>query len=132
MDMARTTQPADKPKILLLEDDPGVRRSTQLLLQAQGFDVRAYAEGRFLLADKSTTEAACLVVDYRMEELDGISVLLRMRERNWSGSAILITAFPSPDLEERAREAGFFAVLEKPMRPHTLVETISRVLLQRV
>lgn len=118
---------ATRPKILLLEDDAGVRRSIQLLLQAHGFDVRAYAVGASLLADETASEAACLVADYRMEDLDGLAVLSRLRAKSWSGPAVLITAFLSQDLRDRAVETGFAAVLEKPLRQHALVETVSRL-----
>ena len=127
MDVATGKPQANRPRILLLEDDPGVRRSTQLLLQAQGFDVRAYAVGASLLADERLDATACLVADYRLEDLDGMAVLSRLRAKNWSGPAILITAFLSPDLRDRAIEAGFAVVLEKPLRQHALVETISRL-----
>jgi FixJ family two-component response regulator len=128
MDVATSAlRGAARPKILLLEDDAGVRRSLQLLLQAQGFEVRAYAAGSSLLADETARDAACLVADYRMEDLDGIAVLLRLRAKNWAGPAILITAFSSQDLRERATLAGYAVVLEKPLRQHALVETVSRL-----
>ena len=131
MDVAKGALQAARPKILLLEDDSGVRRSLQLLLQAQGFDVRAYAAGAPLLSDESADEAVCLIADYRMEDLDGIAVLLRLRAKNWAGPAILITAFSSQDLRERAISAGYAVVLEKPLRQHALVETVSRLTAHR-
>ena len=131
MDVTTGALQAARPKILLLEDDSGVRRSLQLLLQAQGFDVRAYAAGAPLLSDESTDEAVCLIADYRMEDLDGIAVLLRLRAKNWAGPAILITAFSSQDLRERATLAGYAVVLEKPLRQHALVETVSRLTAHR-
>ncbi|MCI4592459.1 response regulator [Sphingobium sp. BYY-5] len=131
MDAATGALRAAQPKILLLEDDAGVRRSLQLLLQAQGFEVRAYAASAALLADETARDAACLVADYRVEDIDGIAVLMRLRAKNWTGPAILITAFSSQDLRERATSAGYAVVLEKPLRQHVLVETISRLAAHR-
>lgn len=116
-----------RPKILLLEDDSGVRRSLQLLLQARGYDVRAHASAHTLLADKNVDDAVCLVADYRMEDIDGIEVLARLRARNWTSPAILITAYPSEDLRERAARAGYTVVLDKPLRQHALVEAVARL-----
>jgi FixJ family two-component response regulator len=124
---ATGTLQAARPKILLLEDDSGVRRSLQLLLQAHGFDVRAHASGRALLADETAADAQLLVADYRMEDLDGISVLTRLRARNWAAPAILITAFASQEVRARAMEAGFTEALEKPLRQHALIEMITRL-----
>ena len=127
--MNRVTSEAEsaKPKILLLEDDPGVRRSLQLLLQAQGFNVRAHAAAASLLADEGAMDAVCLVADFRMDDLDGINVLARLRARHWHRPAVLITAYPSQDLRERAERAGYATVLEKPLRQHALVETVARL-----
>lgn len=131
MDLMSDQWPTPRPKILLLEDDPAVRRSLQLLLQGQGYDVRSHAAGASLLADANTKDAVCLVADYFMDDLDGIAVLSRMRENNWRGPAILITGFPSAELRERAAVAGYATILEKPPRPNTLVELVSCLVAQR-
>jgi FixJ family two-component response regulator len=99
----------------------------QLLLQAQGFDVRAYANGITLLADEANSEAKCFIADYRMDDLNGIAVLTRLRERGWTGPAILITAYATNDLSGAAIAAGFDVVLEKPLRKHALIEAVTRL-----
>lgn len=127
MDAATFGTPGARPKVLLLEDDSGVRRSLQLLLQARGYEVRAHAAGRSLLADENVEDAVCLVADYRVEDIDGIEVLSRLRTRSWAAPAILITAYPSDDLRERAIQAGYAVVLDKPLRQRALVETVARL-----
>ncbi|PTQ11584.1 response regulator [Sphingomonas oleivorans] len=122
---------AERPRLLLVEDDSGVRRSIQLLLQARGFDVRAYAEGSALLSDPGPQMAVGLIADYRLPELEGLSVLRSLRATGWDGPAILITAYPSEDLTELAKAAGYDAVLEKPLAEHLLVETTLRLLGRR-
>src|SRR3546814_9531431 len=67
------------PKILLAEDDTAVRRSLQLLLLGQNLDVRSYATSSELIADETNRDALCLISDYRMPGLDGISLLRQMR-----------------------------------------------------
>src|SRR3546814_2570377 len=66
--------------------------------------VRAYAAGAALLADPAACDACCFIADYRLDETDGIEVFCHLRERGWSGPAVLITAFPSADLTERRSE----------------------------
>src|SRR3546814_3205419 len=105
MTSERITSPTgERPRLLLLEDDAGVRRSLQLLFRARGFDVRAYAAGAALLADPAACDACCFIADYRLDETDGIEVFCHLRERGWSGPAVLITAFPSAELTERRSE----------------------------
>lgn len=116
-----------RPTILLVEDDPGVRRSLQLLLRAQGYEVKAYVEGRPLLDDEQILDAACLITDYRLGDMDGLDVLTMLRARGWSGPAVLITAYSSPHLAHMAQAAGFALMMEKPLRPPVLVSTMTQL-----
>lgn len=120
--------PSKRPKILLAEDDPGVRRSLQLLLEGRGYHVRSYASGAALLADKSTRDAVCFVADYAIPDVDGVSLLRELRADGWDGPAVLITAYHSADLESRATGQGFARVIEKPLMDHVLTETIGRLI----
>lgn len=128
--MAVIDQKADSTvaRILLSEDDSSVRRSLQLLLRSRGFDVRAYTSGTALLLDPQAQSGDCLVVDYCMPDIDGIAMLKRLRSMGWSGPAILITAHYAESLAENAREAGFAAVLEKPLGDNVLLRTIGEAL----
>ncbi|EJL33005.1 response regulator [Caulobacter sp. AP07] len=88
--------------------------------------MRAYASGLALLADPTALGAVCLVADYRMPEIDGLSILRRLRERGWQGQALLITAFPSARLVDQALAAGYSRVIEKPLVEAALVEAVER------
>ena len=119
------------PKVLLVDDDPAVRRSIQLVLQWRGFDVRAYGNPTDLLNDPNLGEAECLVADYRLQNNDGLALLDSLRARRWMGSAVLITAFPSVDLTSEASRLGYDVVLEKPFREQQLADTVARLVSAR-
>src|SRR4051794_17987563 len=53
------TKAGHRPRVLIVENDAGVRRSMLLLLQARGFDVRAYPAGQPLLADVALQRPDC-------------------------------------------------------------------------
>ncbi|MDE8650617.1 response regulator [Novosphingobium album (ex Liu et al. 2023)] len=117
----------ERPRLLLVEDDAAVRRSLQLLFRARGFDVRAYARSAALLADPSVRDACCFVADYSLDETDGIEVLVNLKNRGWSGPAVLFTACASNDLIERALASGFSQVFEKPFQGHALGDVVVRL-----
>lgn len=127
MDESINKPSGSRPRVVILEDDDGVRRSLQLLLQGRGYDVKAYGSSGSLLADPDLDGTACLVADYRLPEVDGITVLERLRARGWSAPAILVTAFGSDDLNMRARSAGFSEVFEKPFKDHALIVALERL-----
>jgi FixJ family two-component response regulator len=116
-----------RPVIVLIEDDNGVRRSMQLLLQGRGFDVKAYSSAAPVLADPHLAQADCLVADYRLGETNGIEVLRSLRARGWRKPAVLITAFYSADTTSRAAEAGFDIVFDKPVKDHVLIAALERL-----
>lgn len=116
-----------RPLIVLLEDDNGIRRSLQLLLQGRGFDVRAFSSAEPLLADPDFAETDCLVADYRLAASNGIDVLQSLRAGGWTKPAVLITAFGSADLASRAIAAGFSEIFEKPLKDHMLIAALERL-----
>jgi len=127
MDALAGSSRPERPRIQIVEDDPGVRRSMQLLFQGQGFDVRAYPSGEAMLADKKSADPACMIVDYKLSGLDGIALLETLRERGWSGSAVLVTGYPTDDLAQRATDAGYAMLFEKPLRERSLIEAVRRL-----
>lgn len=104
-----------------------MRRSTQLLLQGKGFDVRAHAAADPILLTGDFSDVACLVVDYCLGEHDGMAVLDVMREHGWHGPAILMTAFSTIELKRCAQAAGFSEFFEKPMEERALVNAVARL-----
>lgn len=110
-----------RERVLLLEDDAGVRRSMHLMLHGAGFDVRSYSAAAALLADPGIDDAGVLIADYRLSDGDGVDVLRALRDQSWNGRAVLITAFPSPALRAAAKEAGYDLVLDKPVLQHNLL-----------
>lgn len=119
--------PATRPKILLVEDEPAVRRSLHLILHAKGYDVLSFASSAALMADPLLDETICLVTDYRMPEFDGLAVLRALRARGWHKPAILVTAYGSPELVDKAIEEGFSTVIDKPLHQYALADAIERV-----
>lgn len=114
-------------KILLAEDDPGIRRMLQIQLLGCGYDVRSYASSIALLTDMSARDAVCLITDYRMPELDGLALLRALREVGWTGRAVLITAYHTPELVQQAMAEGFDIVFDKPLQQQAVMDAVARL-----
>ena len=117
-----------RQKILLIEDEPELRRSLQLLFEGRGFAVRAFTSPQALLADPGLLEADCLIADYRMPELDGLQLMGELKKRGWIAPALLITAYPSTELTARALALGYSEVAIKPFLDRSVVGTVKRLL----
>ncbi len=133
--MPRTMQHRDPimpttsgPIILVIEDDEAVRQSLKFALEQEGLEVHVYESGERLLADPALPRSGCLVVDYAMPGMDGITLLERLRQRHVDLPALLVTARSSPAVRERALRSGFRQVLEKPLEDNSLLDGIQRAL----
>ena len=61
--------------IYVVDDDYDVRTSLRFLLETEGFDVCIFRSGTALLASSTQHRADCLIVDYKMAEIDGLELV---------------------------------------------------------
>ena len=111
--------------IVIVDDDDEVRRSFNMLLRARGFMVKAFETGTELLAFNKIAESACLLLDYRLPDMNGIELLQSLRRSGQDNPAFLITGDPLPSIRPRASSAGFLGVIEKPADANQLAELLS-------
>ena len=110
------TQPAleiVKQVILVVDDDEAVRDSLRNMMKSEGFEVRAFSNGRDLLNEASLPAIGCLVVDYHMPAMNGLELVSALRGRGVSIPAILITGNPTKYVRDRAAAIAVL-VVEKP------------------
>lgn len=113
---------------MVVDDDAAVRAALKFALEMEGFRVQLYDGPRALLADANLPERGCLVIDYRMPELDGLQLIDTLRHRNVTLPAILISGRITKQLHSLAQKSGLMRVLEKPLSDTALVENIRRAL----
>lgn len=125
---AAHTDPAKRPMIYVVDDDHDVRSSLRFLLETEGFDVRTFRNGASLLGSPVRDRADCLVVDYKMAELDGVELALRLRRLDVTTPVILITGYPEPNIAAKARSAGICEVLLKPNLEGNLTDRVRKLI----
>jgi len=114
-------------KVVLVDDDAAVRSSLKLLLAGRGHDVDDYAGGQAVLDANLAGDHVCLIADYLMPDIDGISLLNKLRQQGWSGPALLITGHFDTTLEKRAIAGGYSLMFEKPLRSQRLIAAIANL-----
>jgi two-component system response regulator FixJ len=113
-----------KAMIYVVDDDYDVRTSLRFLLETEGFDVRTFRSGTALLGSSTRNRADCLVVDYKMAELDGLELAYRLRRLDVSTPIILITGYPDQGISAKAHLVGVRHVLLKPNLDGNLVDCV--------
>ena len=121
---------SSKPTIYVVDDDAGVLGSLQFLLETDGFEVRTFRSGTALLNAAAPDGIDCLVIDYKMPDINGIDLVARLRSRHIAAPVILITGYPDENISARAAAAGVEHVLQKPLLGDGLVKEIRGAILQ--
>lgn len=114
-------------RIVLIEDDEGMREAIESLLTAAGFATAAYASAEALLASDALEEVRCYVSDVRLPAMSGFELVSELRRRNASAPVILITAHDSPAMRSDAMRRGVAEYLPKPFAGTALLDAIARV-----
>ena len=114
--------------VVLVDDDAAVRNSLKLLLTGRGYGVDLYAGGEAVLGAKlGGGSRTCLIADYLMPDIDGLTLLERLRQQGWLGPALLITGHFNATLEQRALAVGYAQVFEKPLNHERLLDAVARL-----
>jgi FixJ family two-component response regulator len=109
--------------VLVVDDDASVRRALSRLLRSFGFEVRAYASAKALLADGPPAEAACLVVDVRMPDVGGVELCEQLHAAGRELPTVFVTAHGTEGLQSLALHGA--PVLQKPVAAERLLEAIA-------
>jgi CheY-like chemotaxis protein len=113
-------------KIVVVDDDAGVRQSLERLLHLVGYSVRTFACAEdFLDALKSDT-AHCVVVDINLGASSGLELADHPAVAGGKIPLIFITGAVEDRVRSRATAAGCIALLSKPFKPIELLDAIFR------
>jgi two-component system nitrogen regulation response regulator NtrX len=115
-------------RILVLDDEPNIRRSLSLILEHEGYAVTVAqsADEGLALADR----ADALLLDVRLPDGSGIDVLRRLRERDNRAPAIMISGHATIADAVEATRAGAFDFLEKPLSRDKVLLSLKNALEQ--
>ena len=117
-------------RILVVDDDPGLRALCGAVLTAEGFEVLEAADGREGLARAFTDDPDLVLCDIEMPILDGfgLAVALRHNAQTRRLPLVFLTGETEPYVERHAYDAGALGFFTKPFEPSVLISFIRRTL----
>jgi len=118
-------------KILIIDDEPGIRSSLRGILEDEGFNVQAVASGEEGLALIKRENFDVILLDIWLEGLDGLEVLKKLKEEEEKAQVIMITGHGSVETAVRAIKQGAYDFLEKPLSLEKVVVTVKNALHQK-
>ncbi len=113
-------------KILIVDDDPGLRKSLSLLLDAEGFSIVAEGDAERALERAKAEPFDLILCDVRMPVIDGREFLRRYQEAEGDALMIMMSAYGGDDAAIEALKEGAYDYLPKPFKSDELLLTLRK------
>lgn len=115
-------------KILVIDDDASIRETLDLYLTEEGYKVEIAETGTDGLNKYVKNPADVVILDIRLPDVDGFSVLEDLKEENENVKVIMITAFHDMETTINAMKGGAFDYIHKPVNVDELDIAIKKAL----
>ena len=115
-------------KVLVIDDEQGIRSLLDTLLSRKGYDVVLAESGRKGLELFRRERPDVLVLDLKMPEMDGLTVLRQIRSLDPIIPVIILTGAGTAETEQRVRAMGVTEYVEKEFSLHLLGDALKRLL----
>ncbi len=112
------------PRVLVIDDDPVLRRLLEATLAREGFAVSVEDSGDGGWRRFEVEQPELIVLDLGLGDLDGLELLPRFRQEAPETKVVVITAATSMDVAVRAMRLGAYDFLRKPLEPAELAATL--------
>jgi DNA-binding NtrC family response regulator len=113
-------------RVLLAEDEATFALTVARYLEERGHEVKVCASGKAALKALAATEWDVLLLDLKLEDMDGVDILTRVR-REWSDlQTIIVTGFANVDSAIATMRLGAFDYLTKPPRFEELAVRVEK------
>lgn len=125
--MSQTTSGVT-PVLLVVDDDPSVRRSLARLLRSAGYAVETFGSASELLAREPLSTPGCLILDVRLPGLSGLDLQAMLRAAGTEKATIFVSGLGDVPTSVRAMKEGAVDFLTKPIDDTQLLEAVERAL----
>ncbi|HUI70745.1 MAG TPA: sigma-54 dependent transcriptional regulator [Spirochaetia bacterium] len=117
---------ADRPTIVVIDDDEAARHSIGQMLQLRGWRPEVFSSAEAALAWPGLPEAMCIVTDVKMPGMDGEEFLAHMNAMPAAPPVVMITGHGDIAMAVRCLKAGAFDFAEKPFDDDVLLAYVAK------
>jgi two-component system nitrogen regulation response regulator NtrX len=121
----------DKERILVVDDEPGVRSALRAILRDEGYSVVTVASGEEAIEAFGTEAFDAVLLDVWLPGIDGLETLVRLREQRHDAEVVLISGHGNIETAVRATKLGAFDFVEKPLSLEKTLLVLRNALRQR-
>ncbi|OQZ04561.1 MAG: sigma-54-dependent Fis family transcriptional regulator [Candidatus Brocadia sp. UTAMX1] len=114
--------------ILVVEDQKNMRESLVIAFKRSGYNVDSVESGEKAVAVQNEHSYDLAIVDLKMENMDGLEVLSRIKHINPSTEVVVMTAFGTIDSAIQAMRRGAYDYVTKPFQLSDILSVVERAL----
>jgi two-component system response regulator AtoC len=118
-------------KLLVVDDDPLIRRSLGEMLRREGYAVVEASTGAEALRMAGTIQPALVITDFNMPEVDGMQLLRELRAKKPDLPVILVTGYGTVEQAVEAMKNGAYDYVSKPILDDEIKVVVKRALEER-
>lgn len=122
--MTANSMNTNKPKVLIVDDEKGLRIGAQRLLELEGYEVTTAENGTEGIKFGTETEFDLAVIDLKMPDIDGLEVLQTIRKKFPNTVCFIATAYASYETAVEATRLGAHSYIPKPFSPEELISNL--------
>jgi FixJ family two-component response regulator len=113
------------PAIVVIDDDPSMRKALENLFKSVGFDVELYPSPQDFLQSQRPDRPGCIVLDVRFPGRSGLDMQRELAQAEAQLPIIFITGYGDISMSVRAMKAGAVEFLTKPFRDQDLLDAVA-------
>lgn len=118
-------------RLLVIDDEPGIRQALRQLLEYEGYEVRTAGGGAEGLATTESFRPQLVFLDVKMAGMDGLEVLKRLRQVDPELLVVMISGHATIQTAVEATQLGAFDLLEKPLDTDRVLVVLRNALATR-
>ncbi|MFH1550757.1 MAG: response regulator, partial [Planctomycetota bacterium] len=124
---------AVEARILVVDDEPGIREGCRKVLESEGYAVEVAEDGLqgCTMVTRKEEPFDLALIDLKMPNMDGVELLGRIREHDPEIVTIVITAYATLDTAIETTRKGAYGYVPKPFTPDELLLIVRRGLEKR-
>jgi DNA-binding NtrC family response regulator len=115
-------------KVLVIDDEAGIRSLLDTLLSRKGYEVVLASSGQKGLELFRRERPDVVVLDLKMPEMDGLTVLKELRRIDSQRPVVVLTGAATPEMEQQVSALGVTEFVEKEFSLHRLGDALKRLL----